>query len=101
VQQRVHRIRVSVDGGEPVVIGWGSRDLLLDEIVHLKSSRAIRDAFEAVGTSAPVELTVEQKADVLEAIERWAARTAGGQAQLPNGIPELRNALENDVAAYA
>jgi hypothetical protein len=97
MERRIDRVRISLTGREPIEIGWSARDLLLDEIAHLKSSRPIRDRFEAVGTSAPVELTIEQKRELLEAIENWAARTAD---ELPETIQELRGALDEDVAAF-
>ena len=96
MQPRIDRVRISLTGTDPIEIGWSSRDLLLDEIAHLKSSRAIRDRFEAVGASAPVVLTNEQKRELLVAIDDWAVRA---NDELPEAIHELRGALDEDVAA--
>ena len=95
--RRIECVRVSLTGRDPIEIGWGSRDLLLDEIAHLASSRAIRDCFEAVGASAPVQLTDEHKGDVLTAIDEWAKRLAG---DIPEPIRELRDAITEDLGAY-
>jgi hypothetical protein len=96
MQRRIDRVRISLTGRDPIEIGWSSRDLLLDEIAHLKSSRPIRDRFEDVGTSAPVDLTTEQKRELLVAIDDWAVRAGD---ELPEAIQELRGALDDDVAA--
>jgi hypothetical protein len=96
MQRRIDRVRISLTGREPIEIGWSSRDLLLDEIAHLKSSRAIRDRFEAVGTFAPVDLSAEQKRELLEAINDWGVRAPD---DLPEAIEELRAGLDDDVAA--
>jgi len=88
---------VSLTGREPIEIGWASRDLLLDEIAHLPSSRAIRDCFEAVGASAPVQLADAHKGEVLTAIDEWAKRMAG---DIPEPIQQLRDALAADIGAY-
>ena len=44
--------------------------------------------FQAVGTSRPVELDGDDIALALELLDAWAAEEA-----LPQGIPELRDAL--------
>ena len=62
-----------------------SRQELLEQFRHLDSMKPVRDAFEAVGTSAPVLLTREQKADLIQVIEHWGSQVAGG---LTDGLPE-------------
>jgi hypothetical protein len=71
-----------------------SRQQLLQKLSGAESS-AVRDAFAAVGTSQPVQLTREQKGELLQVVEHWAI--AGGFAELPAGIYELRNALIDDL----
>jgi hypothetical protein len=73
---------------------WDSRQQLLEKLTDAES-RSVRDAFEAVGTYRSVELTREQKDDLLQVIEHWAI--AGGFAELPAGTYELRNALIDDL----
>jgi hypothetical protein len=53
-------------------------------------------AFEAVGTTAPVKLTKEAKRRLLMTCEAWLIEihTTG----LPEGIFELRNALQDESA---
>ena len=49
------------------------------------------------GETQPVTLTIEQKAQLLLAIEQWSVRTPGGFTALPEGIYDLRNGLHNDL----
>jgi hypothetical protein len=71
-----------------VEIPRSSRQALLAEIRGLESMKPIRTAFEAVGASRPVELTVDQRAELLHVLEVWAARE-----RPPAGIGALRRAL--------
>jgi hypothetical protein len=80
---------------EKIELPWESQQALLSQFSHLDSLRSLREAFQAVGTSRPVELTREQKGHLLQVIEHWAI--AGGFAELPVGIYELRNALIDDL----
>ena len=57
---------------------------------------SMRDAFEAVGTSGPVLLTHEDKVGLVEVIQLWA-KEIEGLGSLPDGIVELRNALQDDL----
>ena len=79
-----------------VVLPRASWRALLEELTHLGAD-TIRDEFENVGTTRPVKLTLEQKAELLRMIDHWAHGTHGGLDSLPNGIPYLRNELEQDV----
>jgi hypothetical protein len=54
-----------------VEMPWASRQALLDRFRHLDSMRDTRAAFEAEGTSAPVRLSQQHKADLLRVIEFW------------------------------
>ena len=106
--RRVEVVHISLDGGL-VSLPWQSRQDLLAEFRHLDSRqallvafdsrRALLDAFESVGTSRPVELTPEQKAESLEVIGLWSTRVP--YRDLPEGILELRAALADDVDAAA
>ena len=84
-------------GRETVRLPWGSREALLGQFQHLDLMRDVRRTFENVGTSRPVQLTQEQKRDLLEVIVRWAD-DEGGYDRLPDGIFDLRNALHDDVS---
>jgi len=44
-----------------------------------------------------VQLTLEQKGELLRVIEHGAQQTVGGFDALPEGIFELRNALHDDL----
>ena len=56
----------------------------------------MRDAFEAVGTSRPVLLTHEDKVGLVEVIQLWENEIEGS-GSLPDGIIELRDALQYDL----
>lgn len=69
----------------------------MEEIRHLDSAGPIVAAFEAVGVSRPVVLTLEQKGVLVELIEFWGTQTKHGLRGLPEGMFELRNALRDDL----
>jgi hypothetical protein len=78
---------------------WESRQALLDEYSHLVSMNPVRKAFEAAGTSRPVELTLEQEQALLDIIDRWSARLPLGSQGLPEGIYGLRWMLAEEADA--
>jgi hypothetical protein len=92
-ERSIHRVRVTL-GGETVELPRASRDALLEQLRPLDSMTPVIHAFEAVGTSRPVELSREQKVALLQAIKVWGREVEGG---LPEGLFELRNALHNDL----
>ena len=64
---------------------------------HLRGrAHQLRTVFEAVGPTRPTKFTLEQKGDLLRAIEDWH-RDVGGYDGLPEGIFDLRNALIDDL----
>ena len=96
-ERRIDQVGIQRSAGAPVVISWDSRQALLGEM-HLPSMQPTRKAFRDVGTSGLVNLTAEQKGDVIIALESMAAEVAGGDDDLPDDLFELRNALGIDVA---
>ena len=94
--ERLDRVTIALNRLD-VVLGWAARTALLDELARLESGQGIRDAFEAVGATRSVTLTLQQKAELLLAIEQWSDQTPGGLVALPEGISELRNGLHNDL----
>jgi hypothetical protein len=95
-ERHIERVLVSLSRGD-AELPWASRTALLQHIRHLDSARPIVDAFEAVGVSRPVVLTLEQKGLLVELIEFWTNQTSGGFNGLPEGIFELRNELHDDL----
>ncbi len=91
--ERLDRITVALDRLD-VVLSWKARTALLD---RLETGQGVRSAFEAVGATRPVTLTLPQKAELLLAIEQWAKQTPGGFIALPDGIFDLREGLHNDL----
>lgn len=90
------RITIALDRLD-VVLSWKARTALLDELAQLDAGQGIRAAFEAVGATRPVTLTLPQKAQLLLAIDDWGKQTPGGFTALPEGIFDLREGLHNDL----
>ena len=57
----------------------------------------VREAFRAVGTTQPVRLTDPQKLGLRNVITFWANQRGGSYDDLPEGIYDLRNALQDDL----
>ncbi len=94
--ERIDKITIATER-ETLTLPWSSRVALLDELQRYETGYTIRDAFTAVGASSPVELTNEQKTELLRVIDVWSERTEGGMRGLPEAILALRNALIDDL----
>ena len=80
------------------MLPWPSRHALVDQIGRSDSLQRVRVAFEAVGTSRPVELAPDEKDALVHVIETWGGEVDGwSEKGLPAGILELRNALYDDL----
>ena len=90
---RLDRVRIVCPHGIFAIPGR-SRDALLAKIQHLDTATGVRDAFITDGASHPVTLSGDDVAVLSGVIEAWA-RKAGAQ-QLPPGLWELRNGLQDD-----
>jgi len=84
-------VRVDV-AGEIVEITWHERDVLLEELAFIEGTMAIRERFEAVSASRPVELDAEQRARLRTALE-W-----GEDRLQPEGLTRLYAALVRAAA---
>ncbi|MGZ4289045.1 MAG: hypothetical protein ACXVZW_06780 [Gaiellaceae bacterium] len=83
------RIDLDVDvAGEIVVITWHERDVLLEELAFAEGTKALRERFEVVGASQPVELDVEQRSQLRTVLDNW-----GSDRLQPEGIASLHAAL--------
>lgn len=90
---RLDRVVVETFRG-PIELPWASRAALLTELRRLDSTAGIVAAFEAVGATRPVELTVEQRAELAGLLNFWM-----NQVQvdgLPEGVYDLRCALVDE-----
>lgn len=85
--------RVLVAG---IKIPWETRDALLERLRAEGDAEKIIAAFQAVGATAPVKLTDEQKRRLLSTCKDWLFETRATGA--PRGIYELRNALQDELA---
>jgi hypothetical protein len=84
---RLDRVRIDV-AGEIVEISWDERDVLLEELAFAEGMKPIRERFEAVGASRPVELDAEQCAHLRKALDDW-----GSDRLQPEGLGRLHDAL--------
>src|SRR5215831_7154431 len=94
--RRIDIVRIPLSR-ETIELPWESREALLAQFAHLDSMRSTHKAFTDVGTSEPVRLTREQKADVLRVINFWSEQVEGGLPALADGIFDLRNTLADDL----
>ena len=94
--ERIDRVTIALREKD-VVISWAARDALIDQLPGLETGAAIRAIFEGVGASSPVQLTDDQKVELLRVIDVWAEQTDGGYEALSDGIVDLRTALIEDV----
>jgi hypothetical protein len=84
---RLDRVQVDV-AGEIITISWDERDVLLEELAFAEGTKPIRERFEAVGASRPVELDREQRERLQAALDAW-----GSDRLQPEGIARLHAAL--------
>ncbi len=91
----IDRVQIPLSRGT-VELPWESRQDLLEESRRVAGTHPMRDAFEAVGTSRPVLLTHEDKVGLVEVIQLWENEIEG-LGSLPDGIIELRDALQYDL----
>jgi hypothetical protein len=89
--ERPNRVEVTTARGTTLV-PWASRQALLDRLAHVDGADETRLAFEAVGTTSPVILTLDQQGVVVRAIDEWSTEIDGPDG-LPDGLAELHEAL--------
>jgi hypothetical protein len=94
--ERLDKVTIKLNN-RTVTLPWPSRDALRDKLGQTERGRSISDAFEAVGSSRPVEFTLEQKSELLRVIDHWKDQLAGGENDLNEGIRELWDGLYADV----
>ena len=95
-RQRTDEVRIELRRGI-VSVPWSSRDALLEQLGSLDSMSEVHEAFRAVGTTQPVRLTDPQKLGLRNVITFWANQRGGSYDDLPEGIYDLRNALQDDL----
>jgi predicted methyltransferase len=94
--ERLDRVLVQLSSRpEPFTISWDSREELLDQARTREDLRGVVTAFEGAGASRPVALTPDDKARLLELLERWAKRVS--ISELRAGIWDLRCHLTDDL----
>jgi hypothetical protein len=78
---RLDRVQVATSR-RTVVLPWASRDELLEQMRHLETMTPVVDAFEAVGASVPVRLTLEQKARLVDVVRVRVVRSFSSSARI-------------------
>jgi hypothetical protein len=94
--ERLDNVTIKLNN-RTVTLPWPSRDALLEKLTHVEHGTSIRDAFEVVGASRPVELTREQKVKLHSVIGDWINELKGGADDLDEGTRELWAGLYADV----
>jgi hypothetical protein len=89
---RLDRVQIDV-AGEIITISWDERDVLLEELAFAEGTKSIRERFEAVGASQPVELDALQRARLRVALDDW-----GEDRLQPEGIARLHATLGRAAA---
>jgi hypothetical protein len=97
--ERIDRVTVAMNATDAVTLSWNARQSLLDRLKREDGTDTIVTAFEAVGATRSVELTVAQRATLLQALERWASLAYDGFKSILPELEQLRHALEDDLAA--
>ena len=95
---RLEHIRIATgrgDNSKSVRLPWASRDVLLEQLRRAGGAEGITKAFEDVGATRPVTLTIEQKAMLFRVLEEWSQETSFDR--MPAGLFGLRNALSDDL----
>ncbi len=94
--ERVDRVTITM-GRNDVIITWACRAALLSKLRTVRRAAGVIQAFEAVGATRPVELSIEQKVTLHSFLEAWSGiETPEGFTDMPPGLLELRNALSDD-----
>jgi len=78
----------------PVTLSETARDALLDKIRHLESGRPVVRAFKKAGLGEPVELKLDGKRLVVEAINLMSD-------EVDPQLPKLRDYLVDELDASA
>jgi hypothetical protein len=84
--ERLDRVHVATRHAV-VEITRHERDTLLEELAFAPGMKAVREKFEAVGASSPVELDDEEQTVLRSALDGWA------DSLQPEGIARLHAAL--------
>ena len=95
---RIRYFKIALSKGT-FELPWPSRTRLLDRVGKHSGGLKVRLAFEAVGATRPVVLDSHGKRVLLEVIDAWLAEPS--YVAVPEGVRELRDALQNEFARGA
>ena len=92
---RLDRVTIALSRGD-IVIDWETRQALMARLLHVGTRARIRDSFQAVGATRPVELRPGQRAALLQVLDDWSA-DADASARMPEELFILRDALADET----
>ena len=87
------RVKIAMQDRD-VEISWDAREVLLVELKTFESAAGIVQAFEAVGASQAVTLSLQQRDHLRTLIDEWERRVH--DANVPDGALALRDAIANE-----
>ena len=96
MQERLDRVTVALNRGD-VILTWDARQALMRRLLYVHETARLRDSFETVGASRPVELCGGQRNALLLTLEGWSLDLNNGYEAMPQDVFELRNALWRDL----
>ena len=92
---RLDKVTIALSRGD-IVIDWDTRQALMARLLHVGTRARIRDTFQAVGATRPVELRPGQRAALLQVLDDWLADNTG-YAPMPEELFTLRDALADEA----
>jgi hypothetical protein len=94
VPDRLDKVTIALSRRD-IVIDWDTRQALMARLLHVKTRARIRDTFQAVGATRPVELKPGQRATLLQVLDDWSA-DGDSSAPMPEELFTLRDALADE-----
>jgi len=94
VPDRLDKVTIALERGN-IFIDWDTRQALMARLLHVGTRARIRDSFQAVGATSPVELRPGQRAALLQVLDDWFADD-DGSAPMPEELFTLRDALAEE-----
>jgi hypothetical protein len=85
--ERLDRVTVAL-GDREVIVSWNTREALMAQMQDFDATE-LREAFDAVGATRPVELGPSQRDALLQLLEAWSR----DEDPMPKELVELRDAL--------
>jgi hypothetical protein len=92
---RLDRVTIALAAGD-IVIDWATRQELMARLQHVATRARIRDTFQAVGATRPVELSPGQRTALLHVLDDWSVDDGG--VPMTDSLVALLQALRVELA---